>query len=61
MFRQKGQKDGSIAVSCGCFFGTLSEFEEKVAESHGNNKYGNEYKALIALAKIHFELEGNKK
>ena len=50
-------KDGGISVSCGCFFGTLEEFEKKVEEMHGNNKYGREYKVLIELIKIHFGLE----
>lgn len=49
--------DGGISVSCGCFSGTLEEFEKKVEEKHGNNKYGREYKVLIELIKIHFGLE----
>lgn len=50
-------KDGGLTISCGCFLGTLEEFEKKVEETHANNKFGKEYKALIALIKIHFELE----
>lgn len=50
-------KDGGISVNCGCFFGTLEEFEEQVKETHGRNKYGREYKVLIELIKIHFGLE----
>ena len=50
-------KDGGISVSCGCFFGTLKEFEAQVEETHGNNKYGREYKVLIELIKVHFGLE----
>ena len=44
-----------ISVKCGCFFGSLKDFEEKVKEIHGNNKYAQEYKLLIELAKVHFD------
>lgn len=53
MFRTKG---GNICVSCGCFSGTLQEFESKVKETHRNNKFAREYLALVEAAKIHFEL-----
>lgn len=49
-------KSGNICVSCGCFSGTLQEFESKVKETHGNNKFAREYLALIEAAKIHFEV-----
>lgn len=47
----------NIAVKCGCFYGTLAEFVDKVKETHGNSKFTKEYLALIDLVKIHFELE----
>ena len=53
IFRTKG----NIAVKCGCFYGTLAEFVDKVKETHGNSKFTKEYLALIDLVKIHFELE----
>lgn len=53
MFRAK---DGNICVSCGCFSGTLEEFESKVKETHGSNKFAREYLALVEAAKIHFEV-----
>ena len=53
MFRANG---GNICVSCGCFSGTLEEFESKVKETHGNNKFAREYLALVEAAKIHFEV-----
>ena len=53
MFRTKG---GNICVSCGCFSGTLQEFESKVKETHRNNKFAREYLALVEVAKIHFEV-----
>lgn len=53
MFRTE---NGNICVSCGCFIGSLQEFENKVKETHGNNKFAKEYLALIEAAKIHFEV-----
>ena len=53
MFRAKS---GNICVSCGCFSGTLEEFESKVKETHGNSKFAREYLALVEAAKIHFEV-----
>lgn len=41
-----------VEVSCGCFSGTLEQFEAKVNETHGNDKYGEEYRLAIELAKL---------
>ena len=49
-------KDGGLTVTCGCFLGTLEEFEAKVKKTHGDNLFGREYRALIELAKVHFEV-----
>lgn len=54
IFRTKGK---NIAVRCGCFYGTLTEFVDRVKEAHGNSKYAKEYLALVDLVKIHFESE----
>lgn len=53
MFRGENE---NIYVSCGCFSGTLQEFESKVKETYGNNKFAREYLALVEAAKIHFEV-----
>ena len=53
MFRGENE---NMYVSCGYFSGTLQEFESKVKETHGNNKFAREYLALIEAAKIHFEV-----
>lgn len=50
-------KDGGLNVVCGCFFGTLEEFTKKVEATHGDSKYGREYKVLIDLIKVHFEVQ----
>ena len=49
-------KDKGLTISCGCFLGTLEEFNNKVEQTHGDTKYGREYKALIELIKIHFDI-----
>ena len=48
--------DGEIYVSCGCFKGTLTEFENQVKKTHGDNKYAKEYLECIKIVKIHFEI-----
>lgn len=50
-------KNGDVHVSCGCFFGSQEAFCQRVESTHGNNLYGREYKKMIELIKIHFEIE----
>jgi len=46
-------------VWCGCFIGTLAEFESKVEATHANNpKHLANYRAAIALFKA--AKEGSK-
>lgn len=40
-----------IIVRCGCYCGTIDEFEKKVKETHGDNKYGMEYRDTIEYVK----------
>ena len=51
-------KSGEPFVSCGCFCGTLAEFEAKVKKTHGDSKYAREYQLFIELVKLHFDMEG---
>lgn len=46
--------DGSILVRCGCFCGALTEFIDRVKETHGDSKYAQEYLMCAELAKLHF-------
>ena len=48
--------DEGVFVMCGCFKGTLDEFEAKVKEKHKGNKHERDYLALIQFAKVKFEL-----
>lgn len=51
---------GEIRVECGCFSGTIQEFEDAVAETHGDNIHAQTYKAAIQLAKIKFNKKESK-
>ena len=44
-------KDGLIRVNCGCFNGTLDDFEEAVRETHAGNEHEKAYMAAIRMAK----------
>ena len=42
-----------IYVNCGCFYGSINKFLAKVANTHGANKYGDEYRLACKLAELH--------
>ena len=45
--------DGGISVRCGCFYGTIEEFREKVEETHGTDtKHAKVYQAAANLAEM---------
>ena len=48
-------KDGDVGVRCGCFYGTLAQFRDKVCETHGETKKAQEYLMLADLMKLRFE------
>lgn len=50
-------KDGGVSVVCGCFYGTLQEFREKVKETHGESKMAKEYLMIADLMEMHFNKE----
>ncbi|MBS6510947.1 MAG: LbetaH domain-containing protein, partial [Clostridiales bacterium] len=47
-------KGGGIEIVCGCFSGTLEEFETRVQLTHGENKFAKEYRLFIEIMKLHF-------
>ena len=47
--------DKGVYVKCGCFFGTVDEFASKVKDTHGDNKYANQYLKVIDFANKYFE------
>ena len=50
-------KDGGVGVRCGCFYGTLQEFRDKVRETHKNTKRAREYLMLADLMELRFKEE----
>lgn len=50
----------SIQIKCGCFHGDLKEFAEAVEKTHGDNKYGEQYRKEIEKMKALFELEAEE-
>ena len=46
----------SIQVNCGCFSGTILEFEKQVKETHKGNEFEKEYLAIIEVIKAKFKL-----
>ena len=44
-------RNNDIYVVCGCFFGDLQTFLEKVNETHGNNRHGMVYRLAAELAR----------
>ena len=48
------QKDGTVGVRCGCFYGTLEEFRGKVKKTHKDSKYAQEYLMIADLMELHF-------
>lgn len=54
-FRLKNSDE--IGFRCGCFYGTLKEFKEKVKETHGETKKAKEYLMLADLMEYRFSEE----
>ena len=52
------RKDGGVSVTCGCFEGTIDEFEARVKAVHGESKHGMAYAAAIAMARAVVNAEG---
>ena len=46
------RKDKQIGVKCGCFSGTIDEFEAAVKKTHGDNEHGKVYMLAIEMAKL---------
>ena len=49
-------KDKLVRVVCGCFFGTLEEFVEKVKKTNGDNKHAKVYMLAVEMAKLRIDL-----
>ena len=58
-YTQVYRTDKGLFVKCGCFFGSIDDFANKVKETHGDNEHSKAYTRLIAYAKEHFEVKRN--
>lgn len=50
-------RDNSIEITCGCFTGTIDEFEAAVHKTHAGSRYEKEYMTIIEVIKIKFRLD----
>ena len=49
-------KENKVEITCGCFLGSIEEFEKRVEETHSGTIYEKQYKAIIDVIKIKFGL-----
>ena len=45
--------DGGIVLKAGCFTGTVNEFRDKLAQTHGENEHAREYAAALVMIEAH--------
>ena len=55
------RKDKQIGVTCGCFRGTIDEFEAAVKKTHGDNEHGKVYMLAIEMAKLRIKFPEESK
>jgi carbonic anhydrase/acetyltransferase-like protein (isoleucine patch superfamily) len=51
------EKEGKIRLKCEIFSGTLDEFEKWIEKTYGDSQYGRQYKAIVEVLKIRFNLK----
>ena len=51
-------KDGGVGVSCGCFYGTIQEFKDKVRKTYGESEIVEEYIDMADLMEKRFRRTG---
>ena len=56
-FREKSR---GVGVKCGCFYGTLDEFREKVRKTHGDSEIAQEYLAIADVEERRFKRVAKK-
>ena len=53
-------KDDIVRVKCGCFWGTINEFRNKVKETHKDSYLAQEYLMIADLMEFRFNNRQNK-
>ena len=46
-------------VNCGCFTGSIEEFEKSIDETHGDNNHGMAYRAMVCYIKSWIDIYGD--
>lgn len=54
-------RDNTVEITCGCFRGSIGEFEKRVKNTHAGTVYENQYNAIINVIKIKFGLDETSK
>lgn len=54
-------RDNTVEITCGCFRGSIEEFEKRVKNTHAGTVYENQYNAIINVIKIKFGLDETSK
>lgn len=54
-------RDNAVEITCGCFRGSIEEFEKKVKNTHEGTVYEKQYNAIINVIKIKFGLDETSK
>ena len=49
-------KENKVEVTCGCFRGSIEEFEKQVEKTHKGTDCEKQYKAIINVIKIKFNI-----
>jgi hypothetical protein len=47
--------ESGILIRCGCFKGTLEEFEKQVIDTHGDNIHAKEYLMIVELIRMKWD------
>ena len=50
-------QSGKVEITCGCFRGSIEEFEERVEKTHQGNEFERQYMAIVEVIKIKFGLK----
>ena len=53
-------EDNIVRVKCGCFWGTINEFRNKVKETHKDSYLAQEYLMISDLMEFRFNNRQNK-
>ena len=50
-------QSGKVEITCGCFRGSIEEFDRQVKKTHQGNKFERQYMAIAEVIKIKFGLK----